>query len=155
MYSIFLSLSVSLVFPDPSLSPDNLSTVLDSMDDDLWDDFGQDVNIPYSEIQKIDQQSSGDVRKAKQQLISVIISTLPWLSWRIIANALYQMVTWYVVVGGVGVDSCHRALDRLQQLFPTGNVKYLPPSHGENLVAGAYPRGLFVLGHVSAPQAQP
>ena len=39
--SLFLS-----VFPDPSLTPENLSTVLDSMQDGLWNLFSHYVNIP-------------------------------------------------------------------------------------------------------------
>ena len=120
------------MFPDPSISQENLSTVLDSMDDGLWISFSPYVNIPDSELLNISRQSSSDSHRLSQA-ISYLISTHPSLSWRLIANSLYQMRR----------DSCHRALDHLQQLYPTGNVYYLPPTHGENLVAGAYPRGFF------------
>ena len=99
------------MFPDPSLTPENLSTVLDSMEDRLWYLFSQYVNIPYSEIDKIRLQYPSD-SQSKQALIPLIISTHPSLSWRIVANALYEMVE----------DSSHRALDHLQQKFPTGNT---------------------------------
>ena len=114
------SLSHLCVFPDSSLSSENLSTVLDSMKDSLWDIFSDYVNIPAFEREKIKGQYSSD-RERKQAVIPHLISTHPSLSWRLVANALYQMVTGY---GGV---SCHRALDHLQQKFPTGNTYCTTP----------------------------
>ena len=99
------------MFPDPSLTPENLSTVLDSMEDWLWYSFSRCVNIPYSEIVKINDQYPSP-SQCKQAAIPLIISTHPSLSWRIVADALYRM--WD--------DSSHRALDHLQQKFPTGNT---------------------------------
>ena len=102
------------MFPDPSLTPENLSTVLDSMEDWLWVWFSRYVNIPDSERVKINDQypSDGQSSQAKLAAIPHLISTHPSLSWRIVANALYRM----------GGDSSHRALDHLQQKFPTGNT---------------------------------
>ena len=101
------------MFPDPSLTPENLSTVLDSMEDWMWSLFSLYVNIPPSEIQKImDQYPISQSKQAKLAAIPHIISTHPSLSWRIVANALYRMM----------YDSSHRALDDLQQKFPTGNT---------------------------------
>ena len=99
------------MFPEPSLTPENLSTVLDSMEDWLWGVFSQYVNIPHSERMKIKGLYSSD-RERRQAVIDSLISTHPAPSWRLVAHALYQM-------GSYG-DSCHRALDHLQQLFPTG-----------------------------------
>ena len=87
------------------------------MRDDLWWIFGHYVNLPLSEQMKISGQYSNDM-EAKQAFIHLLTSTHPSLSWILVANALYQMVTVY------GGDSCHTALNSLQQLFPTGNVKY-------------------------------
>ena len=98
------------MFPDPSLTPENLSTVLDSMEDGLWHVFSHYVNIPLSEIVPIINQHPSQSKQA------VIISTHPSLSWRIVANALYR----------VKGDSSHRALDHLQQKFPTGNTQCAP-----------------------------
>ena len=102
------------MFPDPSLTPENLSTILDSMKDRLWSFFSQCVNIPHSEIWKIRDQYPSDSqdKQAKQAAIAHLISTHPSLSWGLVANALYTM--WD--------DSSHRALDHLQQKFPTGNT---------------------------------
>ena len=106
-----VSISVSpVVFPELSLTSHNLSTVLDSMDDGLWDDFSYDVNIPESEVERIRSKYSSD-KECKQAAIDYLISSHPAPSWRLVANALYQ-ITW--------TDSPHRALARLQQLFPTG-----------------------------------
>ena len=84
------------------------------MDDDLWQWFGARVNIPLSEQIRISRQYSSDSER-KQAVISSLISSHPALSWRLVANALYQLGS----VTGVGA-SCHRALDQLQKLFPTG-----------------------------------
>ena len=108
------TLYFSHMFPEPSLTPESLSTVLDSMDDDLWYTFGRYINLSSSETTKIVRQFSSD-RECKQALIPYLITAHPALSWRLVANALYKMGYQY---GGV---SCHRALDCLQQLFPTGN----------------------------------
>ena len=99
------------MFPELSLTPENLSTVLDSMDDGLWYLFGQNVNIPDSEQGRIRSQYFSD-RERKQATINYLIFGHPAPSWRLVAHALYRMME----------DSSHRALDRLQQLFPTGTV---------------------------------
>ena len=113
---------VFVIFPEPSLTPENLSTVLAIMEDHLWQVFGVCVNIPGSELARIDSQCSSQ-REMKQAFIPYLISHHPCLSWTLIASALYQMVIW-----DVDGDSSHRALDRLQQLFPTGTV-YMYTAH--------------------------
>ena len=104
-----------VIFPEPSLTPENLSTVLAIMRDGLWSVFGVCVNIPRSEQVRINSQCSSE-RERKQAVITYLIFHHPCLSWTLIASALYQVVRW------PGGDSSHRALDRLQQLFPTGTV---------------------------------
>ena len=102
-----VSISVSpVVFPELSLTSHNLSTVLDSMDDGLWDWFSRYVNIPESEVERIKSKYSSD-KECKQATIDYLISSHPAPSWRLVANALYQM-------------GSHGALACLQQLFPTG-----------------------------------
>ena len=133
--TLSLSISVSILFPDPSLTPENLATVLDCMDmydDALWR-FCDYVNMPRSEKEKIKLQYSSK-RKHKEGIIFHVISTHPSLSWNLVANALYQM-------GPLCGDCCHRALDRLQQLFPTGNVckqEHIEPQSGEGACNSAY-----------------
>ena len=106
-----------LVFPDPSLTPENLSAVLDIMSDRLWMEFGPYLNVPKSERKRIKEQCTSD-RECKQALIHSFISH-PAPSWTLVASALY-MTEWYDEDG-----SCLRALDHLQQLFPTGTVDFL------------------------------
>ena len=72
------------------------------------------VNIPESEQERIKSQYSSN-RERKQAAINSLISGHPAPSWRLVAHALYQM-------GPLYGDSCHRELDRLQQLFPTGTA---------------------------------
>ena len=109
-----VSISVSpVVLPELSLTSHNLSTVLDSMEDWLWDLFSHYVNIPESEVKRIRSKYSSD-KERKQAAIDYLISSHPALSWRLVANALYQM--WFLIGG----DSPHRSLAHLQQLFPTG-----------------------------------
>ena len=114
---MYLHLCFSCVFPELSITPENLSTVLESMDDDLWRFFSRYVNIPTSEAMEIGRQFSTD-SECKQALIHCLVSTHPALSWRLMANALYKMGYQY------GGDSCHRALAYLQQRFPTGLTNY-------------------------------
>ena len=119
--SLFLSLLLSpsvispVVFPESSLTPENLSTVLDVMSDDQWKEFGRSVNTPESELNRIKGQYTSD-RERKQALIHSFISSHPAPSWSLVAWALYQTVLFS------SDDSSHKALDRLQQLFPTGKI---------------------------------
>ena len=116
VYSVSPSLFL-LCFPELSLTPENLSTVLDSMDDSLWERFSNYVNTPVSEQERIKSQYSSN-RERKQAAINSLISGHPAPSWRLVAHALYKMGSWYEG----DVVSCHRTLDCLQQLFPTGTA---------------------------------
>ena len=107
-----------VVFPEASLIPENLSTVLDIMSDGLWREFGAYANIPVSEMDRIKAQCTSD-RECKQALVHSFISSHPAPSWTLVAWALYMTERHE------GDGSSHRALDRLQQLFPTGTVDFL------------------------------
>ena len=102
-----------LVSTDPTLTPDNLTRVLEIMADRWWDTFANYINLPVSERKKINSQYASD-RDRKLALPHVFISAHPTPSWELVAHALYQT--------GVYDDSCHRALEYLQQHFPTGTV---------------------------------
>ena len=106
------------LFPDPSLTPENLSTVLDIMSDSLWR-FGDYINIPDSELDWIQGQCTND-RECKQALIHTFLSSHPAPSWTLVAWALYR--TEWLGEDNLGnkESSCLRALDHLQELFPTG-----------------------------------
>ena len=103
------------MFPESSLTPDNLSTVLDNMEDHLWDGFSRFVNTPESERERIRRQYSSD-KDRKQAFIRYFISNHPAPSWTLVARVLYLMGVLF------GSESSLRSLDRLQQLFPTGTV---------------------------------
>ena len=103
------------MFPESSLTPDNLSTVLDNLMDELWKVFSGYVNTPGSEVKRIERECSSD-KDRKQAVIPCFISAHPSPSWTLVARALYLMGWQY------RCESCHRSLDRLQQLFPTGRI---------------------------------
>ena len=145
MYSVSLSLFISVslcVFPDPSLTPENLSSVLDIMEDVLWLVFSRYVNIPESEIDKIRKQSPYNNRECKLAVSPHLISTHPSLSGTLVAHALYRMVPLYGSLPDPygAADSCHRALDHLQQKFPTGNTYCIQHQYGLTPREG-FPRG--------------
>ncbi|CAI8006532.1 hypothetical protein GBAR_LOCUS4771 [Geodia barretti] len=102
--------------PEASLTPENLSTVLDIMSDCLWREFGGYANIPDSEIDRIKAQCTSD-RECKQALIHSFVSSHPAPSWTLVAWALYMTER------DKGDGSSLRALDHLQQLFPTGRFR--------------------------------
>ena len=102
------------MFPESSLTPDNLSTVLDNMEDRWWQVFSGYVNTPVSEVKRIRRQYSSH-KDRKVAVIRYFISNHPAPSWTLVAHALYMM-------GGLYGESFLRSLDRLQQLFPTGTV---------------------------------
>ena len=114
---VLCTYSVSpVVFPDPSFTPGNLSTVLDSMSYKRWEGFGRCANIPESELNWIRRQHSSE-REKKQAVIHSLTSTHPALSWTLVAHALY----WTALSQGLD-ESCLKALDCLQQLFPIGTL---------------------------------
>ncbi|CAI8051299.1 hypothetical protein GBAR_LOCUS28097, partial [Geodia barretti] len=104
------------VSPEASLTPENLSTVLDIMSCGLWRKFGRYANIPDSELDRIKEQCTSD-RECKQALILSFISSHPAPSWTLVAWALYMTER------DEEDGSCLRALDHLQQLFPTGRFR--------------------------------
>ena len=104
-----------VVFPDPSLTPENLSTVLDSMSDQRWEWFCRYASIPEFQLRRIRREYSSE-RERKQAVIHSLTSTHPALSWTRVAHALYW-AAW-----NTHDESCLTALERLQQLFPIGTV---------------------------------
>ena len=100
-----------LVSTDPTLTPDNLTRVLEIMGDGAWDGFACYINLSDSERSKIRSMYDSD-RDRKLAIPHVFISAHPTPSWELVARALYQMGTFN--------DSCHRVLKYLQQHFPAG-----------------------------------
>ena len=124
-----------LVSTDPTLTPDNLTRVLEIMEDEWWDTFAQYINLPESVVNsrnKIRSQHASD-RDRKLALSHVFISAHPTPSWELVAHALYQMGTFN--------DSYHRALEYLQQHFPTGTVCMYPGGKVREIARDAVFRG--------------
>ena len=111
------------MFPESSLTPENLSTVLDVMSDGRWEKFGECVNTPKSELERIKGQYTSH-RERKQALIHSFISSHPAPSWSLVAWALYQTGSFKSADG-----SSHEALYHLQQLFPTGKIFCVKEEH--------------------------
>ncbi|CAI8033474.1 hypothetical protein GBAR_LOCUS18877, partial [Geodia barretti] len=86
------------------------------MSDGLWRKFGGYANIPDSELDSIKAQCTSG-RDCKQALILSFITSHPAPSWILVAWALYMTERYE------GGGSCLRALDHLQQLFPTGRFR--------------------------------
>ena len=102
-----------LVSTDPTLTPDNLTTVLEIVEDRQWRIFADYINLPTSEEHKIMSQHIRD-KDCKLALPHVFISAHPAPSWELVAHALYQMGKFH--------DSGHKTLEYLQQHFPTGTL---------------------------------
>ena len=118
---VFATAEWDTIMADPSLTPENLSTVLDIMSDSLWREFGGYCNIPGSELDRIEKQCTND-RECKQALIHTFIPSHPAPSWTLVAWALYMTEWWGEDGGGDKESSCLRALNHQQELFPTGII---------------------------------
>ena len=90
--------------------------------------YSRYVNTPDSELERIKGQYTSD-RERKQALIHSFISSHPAPSWSLVAWTLYLTETFIETDG-----SNNKALDRLQQLFPTGKVFCAPLSHTVELI---------------------
>ncbi|CAI8046504.1 hypothetical protein GBAR_LOCUS25733 [Geodia barretti] len=94
---------------DISLTLYNLTSALDSLHDTLWWDFGWEMDVPVSILNKIESQLSGD-KERKAELLRVISTEHPHLTWEHVSDALYRL----------GYGEYHHVLERVQSLFPTG-----------------------------------
>ena len=85
------------------------------MNDELLFTFSDFVNVPLPEQKRIREQcSSGS--ECKKAVISHLISQHPALTWKLVANALYQ-------TGSGDDESCHKALKHLKQLISPANER--------------------------------
>ena len=101
------------LFPEHNLTPETLSKILDHMSDHLWRTFGEYINTPKSELKRIEQECTSD-KECKEALIHSFISSHPAPSWPLVAQALYMTDKER------DDESCLKAFNLLQQLFPTG-----------------------------------
>ena len=94
---------------DPSLTPSNLTLVLQSLPDEEWKGFGFMLDVPQSTLDKIESQFHSDEER-KAAVIRAYLIEHPHPTWEHVSDALYQL--------SFGVY--HSVLERLQSLFPTG-----------------------------------
>ena len=103
-----------LVFPsDPSLTPSNMITALDTLPAGRWRGVGAMVYVPKSKLDQIKSQFSSDEER-KEETIRILMTQHPHPTWELVSDALYMY-------GGVFNDEVfHDTLNRLQSMFPTG-----------------------------------
>ena len=95
---------------EPSLTPHNLTTALDTLPDDMWFDFGVLIDVPRSKSGSIRSQYSSDGER-KSALLHTYLTSHPAPSWLHITCALYRCDD----------GKQHAVLERVQRMFPTGN----------------------------------
>ena len=71
--------------------------------------FGLWMDVPHSTLKKILSQFHTDSER-KTEVLRVISTEHPHLTWEHVADALYRMRD----------DQCNSVLERLQTMFPTG-----------------------------------
>ena len=91
---------------DPSLTPSNLTLVLQSLPDNKWWGFGVRLDVPQSTREKIQSQFHSD-KERKAAVIRAYLIEHPHPTWEHVSDVLYQY-------------GYHSVLERLQSLFPTG-----------------------------------
>ena len=107
--------SVPLILTDISLTLSNLTSALDSLPDTLLWDFGVEMDVPLSILNKIQSQLSSN-KERKAELLRVISTEHPHLTWEHVSDVLYQLED----------GEYHHVLERVQSLFPTGeHLSYL------------------------------
>ena len=95
---------------EPSLTPHNLTTALDTLPDSVWDAFGFEIDVPQSKIGNIRSQYRSDGER-KSALLHTYLTSHPAPSWQHITDALYRC----------DVGKYHAVLERVQRMFPTGD----------------------------------
>ena len=114
-YTLFFE---SVLCPtDPTLTSSNLTSALDSLPDRLWREFGREMRVPESTLNKIESQFHTDGER-KAALLSVYVTDYPEPTWEHVSDALYRY--------NKGDEEWHRTLDIVQSKYPTGES--LPPS---------------------------
>ena len=94
---------------EPSLTPHNLTTALDTLPDDVWNGFGDWIDVPHLKMDNIKSQYSSDGDR-KSALLHTYLTSNPAPSWQHITDALYRY----------DEGKQHAVLERVQKMFPTG-----------------------------------
>ena len=97
------------LFPEPSLTLSNLTTVLEPLPEREWESFGDWMDVPESILNKIESQFVSD-KERKAEVLRVIHTQHPHLTWEHVSFVLYRLL------GG----KYHNVLETVQTKFPTG-----------------------------------
>ena len=95
----------TFILLDLSITLSNLTLVLESFPHNQWERFGAEMDVPESTLNKIESQFHTDSER-KTEVLRVISTEHPHLTWEHVADALYLI-------------GCHSVLERLQTMFPT------------------------------------
>ena len=117
---------VDLFLSDPSLTPSNMTTALDTLPAHKWRMLGRMLNIPESKLDQIESQFASDEER-KEEVIRIYLTQHPHPSWEHTSDRLY------VVVAVDDDQVYHSVVERLQSMFPTGQCLSLVPNSPLNL----------------------
>ena len=103
-----------LLSPEPSLTLDHLTSVLEGLtEDEDWFQLAVDMNIPHSKIDHINTQFQNNKHR-KEECLKEFLKSHPAPSWWVVAETLYLM-------GGLRDNpACNTALERVVSMYPTG-----------------------------------
>ena len=92
MYGVHVHISFS-PYPstsDPSLTPHNVSHVMEVVRQEWWRDVGERLSVPQSILDKIDVECSSHDEKMSA-VANYVATTIPGITWETIAAVLYQL----------------------------------------------------------------
>ena len=90
-----------------------MTTALDTLPADKWDQFGAALDVPQSKRDQIRSHFTSD-NERKNEVITIYHTQHPHPSWEHVSDALYECGAEYED------QQFHNILDRLQSMFPTG-----------------------------------
>ena len=91
MYGVHIHISFS-PYPstsDPSLTPHNVSHVMEAVSQEWWRHLGGLSSVPRSILDKINVKCSNDDEKMSA-VANYVATTIPGITWETIACLLYQ-----------------------------------------------------------------
>ena len=118
-YTLFCwEITIYVLIPtDPSLTPSNLTSAMDSLPERLWESVGRWMRVPESTLNKIESQFH-TIGERKAALLNVYVTEHPEPTWEHVSDVLYRC--------NKGDKECHRTLNIVQSKYPTG-VSFLLP----------------------------
>ena len=117
--SDLLSIKIDCLLSDPSLTPSNMRTALDTLPADKWRMFGGGLYVPQYTLDQIRSQFTSDEER-KDELIRIYHTEHPFPTWEHVSEVLYWCGRIY------DDQEFPNVLDSLQSMFPTG--KSVSPS---------------------------